>query len=143
MQPGHDARTAYAPRPAWSVGTVAAAGLLVSAGPALDAPGRALAGVACALLLAVAVRDTVQRPVLEAVPPGLLLWSGLRRRLVPWSDVVAVRLGHERHWATRGPLLELDLRDAGGDVHLVVLPPRRLGADPAVVAALLGDLRTT
>lgn len=134
-------RAAYAPRGGWPVACVAAAGALVAVAAGLDRPGRLLVAGAVAVLVALAGRDVVQRPVLEAAPDGLLLWSGFRRTLVTWTDVVGVRLGQERHWSSRGPLLELDLRGPVGQERLVVLPARRLGADPAQVVALLSDLR--
>lgn len=119
------------PAPAASGVLVAAGLLLVGVGATADPAGRLLAWPAALLLLAVAGRDLLLRPVLRADAAGVEVVTGLRRRAVAWSDVERVRVVTDR----RAPLLELDLGDT-----LVLLSRLRLGRPPEAVAAELSAL---
>ena len=92
--------------------------------PRADPAGRLLVGVAGVVLLAVAARALLLRPVLAAGPTGLRVVDGWRRRELSWSELEGARVVTDR----RTPLLELDL----GDV-VIVLSRSRLGRRPADV----------
>jgi hypothetical protein len=89
--------SSFAPRPV----LVALVGLaaLVGAGlaAATDPLGRILFGVVAAGLAGEALRSALLRPVVAVTAEGLLVVEGLRRVLLPWPEiraVRAVRLGH-------------------------------------------------
>lgn len=108
---------------------LAAAVAVAALGAASDAPGRLLGGACAVVLAALAVRDLVLAPVLEADREGLWVVAGLRRRHLLWSEVTRVRLVRER----RTPLLELDTLET-----VVLLSRWRLGRPAAdVVEELL------
>lgn len=129
--------TARTGRRAWAapprvVAGQAAGALAAAVAAALsdDPAGRLLAVTAALVLLGLAARDLVVRPVLAVEEGGLLVAEGLRRRRVPWPEVEAVRVDVSRRRGLTSRLLEVDLGE-----HLVLLPARRLGADPDDVAA--------
>lgn len=98
---------------------------------------RSVAGAAALLLLALALRDRVAQVRLSADHAGVTLVDGLsRRKRIPWSDIVSVRVDERSRRGRSARLLEID---TGVTVHL--LSGRELGADPADVAAALDELR--
>ena len=119
---------------------LAAGGLLLGAVTVvLDDAGRVLVGAAALLLLLLAVRDVLLRPRLAMADDGLEVRTLTGRRVLPWG-LLRVRVRTGRRWGTTVSTLELDT--AAGpeeDGVLVVLGRWDLGADPADVAAALGQ----
>lgn len=114
-------------RLAWLQAVLGAA--VVAAVPVADPAGRLLLIAAGAVLVVLAGRDLLLRPVLAADAGGLRVVDGWTTRALPWSQVHGLRVVTDR----RAPLLELDL-----GVSVVVLSRRRLGRAPDVV---LDELR--
>ena len=129
--PGAGSRTWRSPRSlVIALGVVAAAvaaGALLLAGP-LD---RVVAGVVAIVLAAVAVVAGRRRVV--GGPRGLLVVGLTGSRIVPWSDVRTLECGRTKRMGS--PVLEIDLVDD----ELIMFGRAELGADPAEVAAALGD----
>lgn len=124
-------RTTAAPRPSAALSLLAGAAGLAVVAVLADPAGRLLAVPAALVLVAVALRDVLLRPVLAAGPEGITVVVGLRRRSVAWHSVGRVRVITDR----RTPLLELDLGDT-----LVVLARGRLGRPPQDVLAELQEI---
>ncbi len=97
-----------------------------------DAAGQLLAVPAALVALALAVRDAVLRPVLEAGPDGLTAVQGVRRHTARWDQVAALRVVTDR----RAPLLEIDLDD-----RVLLLSRNRLGRSPHAVLEELQAVR--
>lgn len=108
-----------------------AAGLLLVAALS-DTAGRLLAVPAALAVLAVAVRDLLSGPVLQAGPDGVDVLQGLRRLRAPWEEVERMRVVRDR----RTEALELDLGRT-----LALLTRARLGQPPAQVLELLLTIR--
>lgn len=97
-----------------------------------DGPGRVLAVPGVLLLLALAARDLVLRPVLLADAGGLQVVTGLQRRAYTWEQVEGLRVVRDR----RARLLEVDVGST-----VVVLGALRLGRAPQDVLPELQELR--
>lgn len=116
-----------------ALGLVALAVALAVVGLASDATGALLALPAASVALALGLRDLLLVPVLRADDQGLVLVPGVQRRALAWTDVVGVRVVHDR----RAVLLEVE----SADERVVVLSRRRLGRDPRDVLEELRALR--
>lgn len=101
-----------------------------------DGPGRLLAAIAVAVLLAYAVGDLVFSPRLTVDREGLTLRTPSVRARVPWDDVEHVRADTRMRYGLRSTTLEVD----AGAVF-AVLSRRSLGAQPEDVAALVAAFR--
>jgi hypothetical protein len=135
--------------PWWRVGgyaVVAAAVFAFAFAADLDRPGRLLVLVVGAGALGLAGRDALLRPTLRADAQTVTVLDGIRRTVVPWTDVRRIST---RSVNRRGLVglrsLELDVvvpdGEGGRRDHLVVLSRRMLGADPRTVAEGLERLR--
>ncbi len=111
---------------AWA--QVATSVVVLALSSVADPAGRFLLVPAALVVLALGLRDALQRPVLRASDDGLEVVSGRHRVRCPWADVEQVRVLRDR----RTPLLEIDLAGT-----LVVLSGRRLGVPPAQALAAL------
>jgi hypothetical protein len=100
-----------------------------------DGPGAVLAAAAAVVVLAVAAYDATVRPSLVAGPDGIAVRQGWQPRHYGWRAVTRIEVVTTRRLLV---LHALEI-DAGDD--LVLLSPRRLGADLASVAELLSDYR--
>jgi hypothetical protein len=103
-----------------------------------DPPGRVLAGVGLAVLLAYAVGDLVFSPRLTASSEGVVVRSPLLRARLSWPEIEDVRADTRVRHGLRSTTLEVD----AGAV-LAVLSRRALGTDPEQAAALVRACRPT
>jgi hypothetical protein len=101
-----------------------------------DAPGRVLAGVAAAVLVAYAGSDLLFSPRLSASSDGLVVRSPMLRTRLEWPEVEDVRADSRVRYGLRSTTLEID----AGAV-LAVFSRRALGADPEEAAALVRACR--
>lgn len=122
------------PRRTAVVGLLLLAGALAAVAATSDPAGQLLAGPAALVALALAVRDLVLRPVLQAGPDGLTVVQGVRRHTARWADVHRLRVVTDR----RAPLLEVDLEE-----RVLVLSRGRLGRSPYEVLAELEAVRVS
>lgn len=102
-------------------GGLALAAVLVVVTVLSDSGGRLLAVPAAIGVLAVAIRDLVSDPLLQADGYGIVVLQGLRHRRAAWSRVERMRVVQDR----RTKVLELDLGST-----LVLLSRQRLGRHP-------------
>ena len=110
--------------------------LLVGIGLRTGRPGTFLCVVAAAALAAVAARDGLLRPTVEATDSVLCVVAGVRRLCVSWKVVGTIRSTRIRRVMVQSSL-EVELGD-----ELVVIPGYRLGAPPDEVAEALRALRS-
>lgn len=129
--PGAGSHTWRSPRSlVIALGGVAAGvgvGALLLPGP-LD---RVVAGAVAVVLGAVAV--VAGRRQVVGGPRGMLVVGLTGSRIVPWSQVRALECGRTKRMGS--PVLEIDLIDD----ELLMFGRAELGADPAEVAATLGE----
>ncbi|MDQ6649131.1 MAG: PH domain-containing protein [Actinomycetota bacterium] len=120
---------------AWVVGQAGAAALFAVVGARAEPAGRLLAGIACLLLLAGALRDATLRPTLRADRDGVAVRQGRQMRQLGWAELTSCRATSGARRLVRTSSVELDLGD-----ELLLLPVRRLGAPAAAVTARLEEL---
>ncbi len=101
-----------------------------------DRPGRVLAGVAVAVLVAYAASDLLFSPRLSASSDGLVVRSPLLRVRLGWPEVEDIRADSRVRYGLRSTTLEID----AGAV-LAVFSRRAIGADPEEAAALVRACR--
>lgn len=97
-----------------------------------DAPGRLLAAIAVAVLVAYVVGDLVFSPRLTVSAAGIAIRSPALRTTLPWAAVAGVRADVRSRHGLRSTTLEID----GGEVF-AVFSRRALGADPQEAAELI------
>jgi hypothetical protein len=134
-----DRRPTVAFRPDRRYTLLAAGGALVALALVIvlsDRPGRVLAGVAVAVLLAYAVSDLLFSPRLSASPDGVVVRAPLLRAQLAWHQVEDVRADVRVRYGLRSTTLEVD----AGAV-LAVFSRRALGVDPGEAAALVRACR--
>ena len=105
---------------------------IAAAALASDPAGQLLLAGAALVLLAYTVTDLVFWPRLTVSADGLLVRTPATRRLIPWSEVQAVRADTRQRAGLRSVTLEIDAGE-----RLVVFSRRALGADPTDVAGLI------
>jgi hypothetical protein len=118
----------YGP-PQWRLGVLLVSAVAAAAGAIFVPELWALVAV----LLATAARDWWYRSALLVGTDGFRYVDGLTKRFVAWENVLALRVGQERHWLASARNLEIDLSDE----TLILLSRRQLGAEPEEVARVL------
>jgi hypothetical protein len=124
----------WSPRTGEVVATALAGVGLALAVLLVDPVGQVLVGAAALLLLGLAARDAVLRPLLQAGDGGVTVRALSGRTTIAWPHL-RVRVRTQRRWGLRARTLELE--DRTDDAVLVVLGRRELGADPETVAEAL------
>lgn len=103
---------------------------------ATEPTGSLLAAIAAVLLAVAASQDAVLRPTLTADRTGIVVRRGRRLHRIEWVRVGRLAGSSTGRRLTLIRTLEIDVGD-----ELVVLPARRLGADPTEVAQALEQMR--
>lgn len=113
-----------------------------------DAPGRLLAAVGTAGLIAAALFGSLARPRLSVDAEGVAVRGLAGARSWPWRRVRRVRVARHRRLGRDIPMLELDLLDEvdptqpdEAQERLIVLGRLDLNADPDDVLASIQHLR--
>lgn len=103
---------------------------------ATDAPGRLIAGVACAVLVVYAGSDLVFSPRLTVSIAGVVIHSPLTRARLGWAEVESVQADSRVRFGLRSTTLEIDAGET-----LAVFSRRALGVDPEDAAGLIRSFR--
>ena len=111
--------------------------LVVTAVLTASPEGRILSGIATIAIGLYTLFGTVARPRLCADEQGIQVRGLTGRSRWTWAQVSSVRVARTRRFGRNSALLELDLVDADGDEHLIVLGWLDLGTDPQDVAEAL------
>jgi hypothetical protein len=124
----------WSPRTGEVVATAVAGLGLALAVLLVDPVGRVLLGTAALLLLALAARDALLRPRVQARADGVTVRALGGATTIAWPQLRA-RVRTQRRWGLRARTLELE--DRTDDAVLLVLGRRELGTDPGTVAEAL------
>ena len=101
-----------------------------------DLPGRVLAGIAAAGLIAFASMSWRARPKLAITHAGLAVRGWFGTRVLTKPDIAAIRITEFRRLARKVRLLEID---TAADDRLLVFTRWDLGTDPLNVLDALTD----